>query len=85
MTADEMIDQIRTRDDFVTFVHQLKNEYEHEADYLENYDLTRFLDVLGFWTAHRMDDVFQRQGREVPAQPSWQLFAELLYMTAIYE
>lgn len=79
------IETIETREDFTSFVHDLRNDLLEGAAYWQNTSLDSYLDSAEFWVSERMDEYFRRYQEQVPPQPSWRLFAEILFAAAVYE
>jgi hypothetical protein len=85
MKAPDMLGRISTRDDFVEFVDRLLEDLQRGADYWQNGSIESFLIALSDWPQSGMDECLEREGRTLPEDVPWDLFAELLFMAAIYE
>ena len=78
------IEAITTQEEFIDFLHDFRKDLEAGEAYWQNPDLATFLDQMAFWMSDCMEGYFKRINEEMP-QPSWRLFAELLFVGAIYE
>ena len=84
MELHEKVDAVTTRDDLASFVTALKDDLiTHGSDW-ENPDLERFLEAMSAWV-FSMENAYKNLGKEVPVQPSWKAFAEILLAAKVYE
>jgi hypothetical protein len=81
---DVLADSIRTRQDFSQFVRLLRDDLVRNPDHWDNDTLLSFLDAMSGWAAD-MEGAFLNQGRSVPEEPTWRLFAQMLRAAQIYE
>jgi hypothetical protein len=84
MTLDEYHDAIRSREDFVAFVHALSRDLHTNREAWENDSLERFLEALGAWVED-MDGYYINQGKPAPLQPDWKILGDILMAAAVYE
>lgn len=83
-TIESARERVRTREDLVAFLAELRrhlreNRAAWENDSLEAY-LEAFQAVLTDW-----DGRFENRGESVPEDPTWKLIAELLLAATMYE
>lgn len=84
MTPYQLHVTVRTREDFIGFVRALADDLAtNRSVHWENTRLEDYLGALHAWTA-TMDGYFQIKGESTP-EPSWSLFALILYAAAIEE
>lgn len=84
MDLESKTEEIQTREDLATFISDLRQDLLRSPDNWENVDLERFLEALCAWV-ESMDRFYASIGRDVPAQPSWRTFAEMLAAARVYE
>jgi hypothetical protein len=81
---DEQVNAIRSRADFVSFVHVLRQQLGDHPDWWENADLESFLDALSRWVED-MDGYYRNAAQPIPTQPSWKVLGDILMAAATYE
>jgi hypothetical protein len=81
---NELVRRIRSRPDFITFLHAFLSEFRQNPEQWENRDLSSFLNAMSAWVVD-MDGYYQNQGECVPDQPSWKTVGEMLLAAAVYE
>jgi hypothetical protein len=84
MSLVEQHKQIRTREDFLTFVKALNKDLRDHPDTWENKSLDRFLEALGAWIED-MDGYYINQGKPVPRQLDWKVIGDMLMGAKMYE
>jgi len=80
----EVVQQIRSRADFATFVGSLLVDLKDRRDEWENRDLGAFLQAIKGWVED-MEGYYQNVGEAVPDQPSWKTFGQILLAAKVYE
>ena len=84
MSIAEQVNSIRSREDFVAFVRALSKDFKNNPQSWENENLDQFLDALGAWVED-MDGYYLNQGKPVPQQLDWKMFADMLMAAKLYE
>ncbi len=84
MKLIEKCNQIRTREDFINFVHALSEDLRDNPDKWENQSLERFLEALGA-CVEDMDSYYLNQGKTTPKQLDWKVVGDILMAAKIYE
>ena len=84
MRLVEQMEAVRTRDDFIAFVHALLHDYKTNPDGWENAKLEHYLGALARWVTD-MGGYFRGIGEPVPEQPDWNLLARILFVARSYE
>jgi hypothetical protein len=74
---------VRSREDLVVFIAQLRQEFESGAVW-ENDSLPTFLEALEAWVRD-MDGWFQNRNEVEPDRPSWMHVATMLSAATLYE
>ncbi|MFF0598942.1 DUF7660 family protein [Streptomyces antibioticus] len=77
-------DEVRSRDDLVCFVRELRQDCLRRGHEWENLTLDRFLEALAAW----MDDSpgwYQNVGKEIPESGDWAFLARALRAATVYE
>ncbi|MEU9190950.1 hypothetical protein AB0D14_41945 [Streptomyces sp. NPDC048484] len=77
-------DEILTRDELVSFVRDLHQDYLQRGHDWENHTLDCFLDALAAWIASS-DAWYRNFGKEVPANGDWTFIARALSAATVYE
>lgn len=80
----EQVSEIQTRSDLVAFIEALRRDFQAHPETWENASLDSFLSALASW-AEDMDGYYQNKGLEVPKNPIWKTFGEMLAAARIYE
>ena len=83
-SLDEAVDSIRTREDFVSFVHHLLEDLRMNPDDWENDTLGSYIDALAAWV-EGMDGFYLNVGEPFPERPDWRTFGQILLAARIYE
>ena len=76
MEIHEMIQKVKSKEDFIEFLSCLTKDLEKNHDEWENPTLERFLEAMGAWLI---------DSKSVPDQPTWRTLADILYASKIYE
>lgn len=75
---------IRTKEDFVSYVYELSQDYRNNPDTWENNDLGSYLEALAAWVDD-MDGYYINTGQPVPEKPTWLNIADILLAAKVYE
>ena len=62
----------------------LKEDYLKSSQLWENADIATFLEARASWTED-MEGFYINQGLPIPAQPNWEVFADILMAGKLYE
>ena len=84
MTLTELNNSIRSREDFITFVHALCKDRNDNPQFWENNDLGSYLEALCGWVED-MDGYYTNQGKPAPQQPDWKVLGDILLAARTYE
>ena len=76
--------EIKTKKDFVSYVHELSKEYHNNSESWPNKNLDTFLEALAAWVED-MDGYYLNQGQPIPEKPDWQMIANMLAAAKVYE
>jgi len=76
MEIHEMVEQVNSKEDFITFLSGLLKDLKENRNEWENPTLEMFLEAMGAWIS---------DSNKVPDQPTWMTFADILYASKIYE
>lgn len=81
---DAVQKEVRTREDLVAFLGELRRDLRENRGAWENDNLEAYLEavqaVLADWHGR-----FANRGERVPADPTWKLLAEVLLAATVYE
>lgn len=78
------MDTIKTKDDFINFVHSLQDELKAKPTEWENRTLDSYLEAIASWTED-MDNYYVNTGKPVPKDVNWSVFADILKAASMYE
>lgn len=76
--------KIRTREDFMSFLKNLRKDYLDNVSSWENRDIDTFLEAMCSWVED-MDGFYANQGLSIPKDPDWRVFADILMGGKVYE
>ncbi len=78
------LSKIESREDFATFVDELKAALESGEVPWENRQVPSYLDALAA-CASSLEGRYANRGETLPDNPTWKMLAELIWAAAIYE
>lgn len=84
MIANEQVDTIRSREDFIRFTRALVRDLDQAPHEWENNDLRSFLEAMAAWT-EAMDGWYRNVGETMPVTPSWKTLGQILAAAKVYE
>ena len=84
LSLNQLVEQIHSREDFVTFVRAFLCHLQQKPKEWENHDLASFLDALAAWVED-MDGYYHNLGERVPDQPTWRMLGQILLAARAYE
>jgi hypothetical protein len=77
-------DEVRSRDELVSFVQELREDYLRRGHEWENQSLDRFLEALAAWM-RASPGWYQNFGKELPDGGDWTFLARALQAATVYE
>ena len=80
----EAINEVNSKEKFLSFVESLKNDLEVNPQNWENITLKDYLVALHSWTAD-MEGYYINTNQQVPTSVSWKVFADILMAAKMYE
>lgn len=84
MEAYEVINNIKTKEDFIKFLHYLREDYKNNPDEWENPDLSRYLEAIMSFT-EAVEQAYKNNDIKMEELSKWRIFADILYAGKIYE
>jgi hypothetical protein len=84
MRLHEYINKIKNKEDLADFIVLLNEDLMKNPDEWENDTLSRFLLAMEDWI-RSMDNYYIHTAQQVPSEPTWKVFADILYASKIYE
>ncbi|RAP75660.1 DUF7660 family protein [Paenibacillus montanisoli] len=84
MQPHELINDIKSKEDFLKFLTALRNDLSTNDEDWENPTLARYLEAMEAWITDS-DAYYINTNQLVPKQPTWKTFADILYAAKIYE
>lgn len=84
MRLNEMINGIKTKEDLLIFLSALRKDLISNNEEWENPSLESYLEAMESWI-ETMDSYYKNTNQLLPEQPSWKMFADILYASKYYE
>jgi hypothetical protein len=84
MHLHEMINEIRSKEDLLKFLSALRKDLVTNKEDWENPTLDMYLEAMEAWIK-AMDYCYINTNQSIPEQPTWKVFADILYAARIYE
>lgn len=84
MNLKSKVDSIRSRIDFIDFLHSLRNDLDENPGEWQNLTLGHFLEAMSAW-ASDMEGYYLNNQLPVPTSPNWRNFAEMMLAAKYYE
>jgi hypothetical protein len=78
------LNNVSTREDLSNFIDRLSNDLNSNKGEWENHDLPSFLEAMSGWVQD-MDGFYKNNGKDVPIDVPWNIFADILYAAKVYE
>jgi hypothetical protein len=83
-SLNDQVEAIRTRSEFVVFVHELLHHLQATPGEWENLSLENYLEALASWVED-CDGYYANRGEPVVQDPSWKFLGEALLAASVYE
>jgi hypothetical protein len=80
----EQVKHMKTREDFVAFLHSLVRDFRERPEQWENTSLEAYLEAMAAWVQD-MDGYYRKCGERVPKHLTWKNLGEMLLAARIYE
>ena len=84
LNLSEELDKLVTKEDFSKFAFKILDDFRSNSNNWTNQDLSSFLEAIAAWSED-MDGFYANQGKSIPKDINWKVFAEILYAARIYE
>jgi hypothetical protein len=84
MRLAQLVANVKSKNDLSAFVVALRDDLRMNPDEWENLSLDEFLSAMADWV-EAMEQYYRNTGRSMPESPTWQMFADILYASKIYE
>ncbi len=84
MKINEMIENVKSKQDFISFINRLCNDNQINNDEWENKDILSYLEGVSSWVED-MDGYYKYMKLDVPTNIDWRFIATLFYVGKIYE
>lgn len=79
-----MIENVKSKQDFISFINRLCNDNQINNDEWENKDILSYLEGVSSWVED-MDGYYKYMKLDVPTNIDWRFIATLFYVGKIYE
>lgn len=84
MKINEMIENVKSKEDFISFINRLSKDNQINNDEWENKDILSYLEGVSSWVED-MDGYYKNMKLDVPINIDWRFIATLFYVGKIYE
>lgn len=84
MRVNELIDDIKSKEDFISFVNSLLKDNQVNNGEWENKDISSYLEAISSWVED-MEGYYDNMKLDVPTNIDWKFIATLFYVGKIYE
>ncbi|MDT0147722.1 hypothetical protein Q9R38_14485 [Priestia aryabhattai] len=84
MEVYERVENVKSREDLITFINHLRVDLQSNRDEWENITLEDFLEAMEAWI-NDMEGYYLHSNQPIPKQPSWKTIADILYASSMYE
>lgn len=84
MDINGIINNIRSKEDFVKFLNELKYDKEHKSEDWTNQEISSYLDGIASWVED-MEGYFNNMSIDMPTNIDWKFISTLFYVGKIYE
>ena len=81
---DRSINNISTKEDFMSFLKALRDDRRTNGREWENPQIDSYLDGIVSWVED-MDGYYHNMGMDIPTNINWSFIATLFYVGKIYE
>jgi len=78
------LEGVETREELSDFVLALVQDLRDNEDNWENQNLPTFLEAISAWIRD-MDGFYANQGKDIPHDVPWKIFADILFAARSYE
>lgn len=84
MRLDEEVKKVESKEDFISFMEMLINDFNQNKHDWENQTVKEYLEAMKSWIED-MDGYFENTKQPVPDNIDWNFFSIVLYLGKIYE
>lgn len=84
MELYEQVENVKSREDLIKFINQLRMDLQINKGKWENITLEDYLEAMESWIED-MDGYYLNVNQPFPTQPSWKTIADILYASSMYE
>ncbi|PTT03460.1 hypothetical protein DBR11_02155 [Pedobacter sp. HMWF019] len=84
MNFTNIVNSIRTKADFVNFIHFLLEDLKSNSEDWENKTLPEYLEAIASWTDD-MEGYYVNDNLPIPDNVDWKVFADILVAAKMYE
>lgn len=84
MDFNSMINEVNSKEDFMSFLNILRLDRQEKGDEWENTEITSYLEGICSWVDD-MEGYFANMHIEMPRDIDWRFIAMLFYVGKIYE
>ncbi|MEO6315864.1 MAG: hypothetical protein ABIU63_17735 [Chitinophagaceae bacterium] len=81
MDISDLADQVSSKEDFISFLQKLQQDYRINKNEWENPDLPRYFEAMEAFLEGSTNEAFNK----IDFIPSWSLFANILLVASVYE
>jgi len=84
MELYDKVEKVKSREDLIKLINHLRMDLQTNRDKWENITLEDYLEAMEAWV-NDMDGYYLNTNQTMPKQPSWMIFAAILYASSMHE
>ena len=84
MNVNELIKNVKSKEDFISFINNLSNDNQINNNEWENKDILSYLKSISSWVED-MEGYYKNMQLDIPTNVDWMFIATLFYVGKIYE
>jgi len=84
MNFTNIVNSIKTKADFISFIHFLLEDLKNNSEDWENKTLPEYLETIASWTDD-MEGYYINNDLPIPENVDWKVFADILLAAKMYE
>ena len=84
MIVEQMVENVRSKEDFINFIQELSNDFKSNIKSWENRSVDNYLEAIADWV-EGMDNYYINMNKPVPQNIHWKVLADIFMAAKMYE
>lgn len=84
MAVEHMVENLRSKEDFINFILELSNDFKKNIKSWENRSVDSYLEAVADWV-EGMDNYYINVNKPVPQNINWKVLADIFMAAKMYE